>query len=80
MQGVPYNKAIGSILWPAIVSRPDIAYAVGVLSQFIQNLGHIHWEAVKRVIVYVTTSNNVSELSLYSRLVLSETLLSTVVD
>jgi hypothetical protein len=29
---------------------------------------------------FVTTSNNVSELSLYSRLVLSETLLSTVVD
>jgi hypothetical protein len=28
----------------------------------------------------VTTSNNVSELSLYSRSVLSETLLSTVVD
>jgi hypothetical protein len=28
----------------------------------------------------VTTSNNVSELSLYSRLVLSEVLLSTVVD
>jgi hypothetical protein len=27
----------------------------------------------------VTTSNNVSELSLYSRLVLSETLLSTVI-
>jgi hypothetical protein len=28
----------------------------------------------------VTTSNNVSELSLYSRSVLSKTLLSTVVD
>jgi hypothetical protein len=30
-------------------------------------------------VVIVTTSNNVSELSLYSRLVLSETLLSTVI-
>jgi hypothetical protein len=29
---------------------------------------------------FVTTLNNVSELSLYSRLVLSEVLLSTVVD
>ena len=30
---VPYSKAIGSILWATVVSRPDTAYAVGVLSQ-----------------------------------------------
>ena len=39
MKGVLYNEAIGSVLWPAVVSWPDIAYAIGVLSQFIQNLG-----------------------------------------
>ena len=38
MNGVPYSEAIGSVLWPAVVSRPDIAFAVGILSQFIQNL------------------------------------------
>ena len=35
MRGIPYTEPIGSVLWPAIVLRPDIAYAVGVLSQFI---------------------------------------------
>jgi hypothetical protein len=50
MQGIPYNKAIGSILWPAVVLRPDIAYAVGVLSQFIQNPGHIHCYDFKQCI------------------------------
>ena len=28
MRGVPYSEAIGSILWPTIVSCPDTAYAV----------------------------------------------------
>ena len=44
MQGVPYSKAIGSILWPAVVSYPDVAYAVRILSQFIQNPGTVHWK------------------------------------
>jgi Reverse transcriptase (RNA-dependent DNA polymerase)/gag-polypeptide of LTR copia-type/GAG-pre-integrase domain len=53
MKGVPYSEAIGSVLWPVVVSRPDAAYAVGILSQFIQNPGQAHWEAVKRVISYL---------------------------
>ena len=48
MRGVPYCEAIGSILWPTVVSRPDTAYAVGVLSQFMQNLGQAHWDIRKK--------------------------------
>jgi hypothetical protein len=58
MRGVPYSEAIGSVLWPVIVSRPDAAYAVGVLSQFIQNPGPAHWEGVKRVINYLGCTKN----------------------
>ena len=53
MNGVPYSKAIGSILWPAVVSRPDVAYAIGILLQFIQNPRPLHWEGVKCVITYL---------------------------
>jgi len=53
MRGIPYAQAVGSVLWPAVVSRPDIAFAVGILSQFIQNPGPAHWQALKRVIVYL---------------------------
>jgi Reverse transcriptase (RNA-dependent DNA polymerase) len=28
MKGIPYCEAIGSILWPTVVLRPDTAYAV----------------------------------------------------
>ena len=47
MKGVLYAEAIGFVLWATIVSRLDTAFVVGVLSQFIQNLGPVHWEGVK---------------------------------
>ena len=47
MRGVPYIQAIGSVLWPIVVSQPDSAYAVGVMSQFMQNPGPAHWEGLK---------------------------------
>ena len=53
MKGVPYCEAIGLILWPTVVLRLDTVYAVGILSQFMQNPGQAHWEAVKRVISYL---------------------------
>jgi hypothetical protein len=34
-------------------TRPDIAYAVGALSQFSSNPGKAHWQAVKRVMRYL---------------------------
>ena len=58
MKGIPYSEAIGSILWPAVISRPDITYATGILSQFIQNPGYAHWEGVKRIITYLDTTKN----------------------
>jgi hypothetical protein len=58
MRGVPYSEAIGSVLWPVVVSRPDAAYAVGILSQFIQNPGPAHWEGLKRVINYLGSMKN----------------------
>ena len=53
IEGIPYSEAIGSALWPTVVLWPDTAYAVGVLSQFIQNPGPAHWEGVKQVISYL---------------------------
>ena len=41
-----------------VISRPDIAYATGILSQFIQNPGYVHWEGVKRIITYLNTTKN----------------------
>ena len=58
MWDVPYVQAINNILWPVVISRPDAAFVVGILSQFIQNLGQAHWEGVKRVIAYLGTTKH----------------------
>jgi hypothetical protein len=58
MRGAPYSKAIGSALWPIVVSCPDAAFVIGVLSQFIQNPGPAHWEGLKRVINYLGCTKN----------------------
>ena len=52
-RGIPYSEAIGSVLWSTVVSCPDTAYAIRVLSQFIQSLGPAHQEGVKRLISYL---------------------------
>ena len=52
------QSEVSSGPWPVVVSRPDAAYAVGVLSQFIQNPGQAHWEGLKRVISYLGTTKD----------------------
>ena len=47
MKKVPYREAIGSLMYAAVATRPDIAFAVSHLSQFLDNPGVAHWEAVK---------------------------------
>ncbi len=44
-----YAALIGSLMYLAIGTRPDIMFAVNRLAQFTQNPWPIHWTAVKRV-------------------------------
>lgn len=58
MCGVPYVEGIGCVLWPVMITRPDCAFAVGILSQFIQNPGNVHWKALKWVMVYLGSTKD----------------------
>jgi hypothetical protein len=58
MQKVPYREVIGSLMYAAIGTRPDITYAVTALLQYLQNLGRPHWEQAKRVIHYLKGSRD----------------------
>src|ERR1700678_695283 len=44
-----YRSPIGSLMYTAIGTRPDISFAVQHLSQFMSNPGPAHWTAVKCV-------------------------------
>ena len=53
MKKVPYCETIGSLMYAAIGTCPDIAYAVTALSQYLQNPGRPHWEQAKCTICYL---------------------------
>jgi hypothetical protein len=53
MGEISYQSGIGSLMYAATSTRPDITSSVTILSQFMQNLGRTHWEAVKDVIRYL---------------------------
>ena len=53
MANVPYASLIRALMYTAIGTRPDIAFAVGTLSRFLGNPGRKHWNEAKRVLSYL---------------------------
>lgn len=53
MRDVDYRGAVGALMYAAIGTRPDIAFAVSTVSRFSQNPGPTHWHAVKRIFRYL---------------------------
>ncbi|GBE79255.1 hypothetical protein SCP_0204530 [Sparassis crispa] len=53
MATVPYREALGTIMYLAVTTRPDLSYPVQVLSRYMANPGIIHWKALKCVLRYI---------------------------
>ena len=53
MTRTPYRSLVGSLMYLAIGTRPDISYAVQQLCKFLDSYGRVHWEAAKRVVRYL---------------------------
>jgi hypothetical protein len=53
MEKVPYQCGIGSLIYAATSTCPDIVFPVAILLQFMCNPGCTHWEVVKDVIHYL---------------------------
>jgi hypothetical protein len=53
MKNVPYREAVGSLMYAAMGTRPDIAFAMSTVAQFSDNPGWAHWEAVKQIFRYL---------------------------
>ena len=48
-----YSQIIGSLMYLASATRPDISFAVSKLSLFVSNPGDDHWHALERVLRYL---------------------------
>ena len=60
-----YQQLIGSLMYAACATRPDIAFAVNTCSQFMQNPGEKHLQAAKHVLRYLKATKD--QKLVYSR-------------
>jgi hypothetical protein len=49
----PYRELIGSLMFAATVSHPDIAHAINKLAQYSSNPSIAHWNLAKQILKYV---------------------------
>lgn len=50
---LPYQQLIGSLMYLVMLTRPDIAFSVGFLSQYNNSYNLEHWSYAKRVLRYL---------------------------
>jgi len=58
MQHTLYCQAIGSLMYLAVATHPNIAFAVSMLSHFLNNPGDAHWEVVKHIFRYLKSTRD----------------------
>lgn len=51
--GLPYRRAVGSLIYLAICTRPDISYSVGLLSQHLERPAQQHWDGFIHILRYL---------------------------
>uniref|UniRef100_A0AAV1T6J6 Reverse transcriptase Ty1/copia-type domain-containing protein n=1 Tax=Peronospora matthiolae TaxID=2874970 RepID=A0AAV1T6J6_9STRA len=49
----PFREAVDALMHLTTATRPDIAFAVGCVSRFMENPQEEHWVAVKRIFRYL---------------------------
>ena len=55
-----YRELIGSLLYLANGTRPDIAFAVNQLSQYVTSPTLQHWTALKRILRYIQGTKSIN--------------------
>ena len=53
MSKLPYASVIGHLQYLNSCTRPDSAYVLSKLSQYLKNPGLMHWQAAVRVLQYL---------------------------
>ena len=59
MSMTPYASVIGLIMYAMLCTRPDISYALSVMSRYQCDLGKGHWVVVKNILMYLRRTKDV---------------------
>ncbi|WVZ52997.1 hypothetical protein U9M48_003991 [Paspalum notatum var. saurae] len=60
MSRIPYSSAVGSLMYAMVCSRPDLSYAMSLVSRYMANPGKEHWNAVKWILRYLRGTSDAS--------------------
>jgi hypothetical protein len=55
-----YQRKIGLLLFAAVTTRPDVAFATSQLAQFLTNPRQQHHDAADRVLLYLQSTRRCS--------------------
>lgn len=58
VDGEKYQAAVGSLLYLSTRTRPDMAFAVGIVARFCSGPTQEHWTALKRILRYLRGTHN----------------------
>ena len=53
MSRIPFDSAVGSLMYAMLCTRPDIYYAVGIVNRYQSDPEGEHWIAVKHILKYL---------------------------
>ena len=56
MSIVSYANTVGCLKYLMVCTRPNISHAVSVVSRYMANLGKEHWNAIKWIFRYLTST------------------------
>ena len=56
---IPYASTVGSIRYAMLCTRPDVAYALGIVSRFQADPGEDHWKVVKNILKYLRRTKDI---------------------
>lgn len=54
----PFREAVGSLMYLMLATRPDIAFAVGIVSRYLDRPSIQHIKAVKRIFRYLKVTKD----------------------
>ncbi|GKG06274.1 hypothetical protein Tco_0326360, partial [Tanacetum coccineum] len=59
MSKVPYSSTVRSLMYAMVCSRPDLSYALSIVSRYMVNPGKKHWKIVQWIFRYLLGTSNV---------------------
>ena len=58
ISSIPYSSAVGCLMYAIVLTRPNMSYAVSVVSRYMADPGKEHWKAMVWILRYLNGTMN----------------------